>query len=547
YHEVAGGDVAPTLLAFARSRNATQLVLGSSRRSRWAELTRGSVINAVVRASGPIDVHVISQDVAADEVPVLPPLRTAVLSTRRQVTGFVLALVGVPVVTAVLTGRRDVVDLPADMLVYLLLVVAVAAVGGAAPAVLCALAGSLALNWYFTPPLSTLTVAKGSNTFALVVFVVVALTIGALVSQAARRRADAARATAEAEALARVAAGFVGEDEPLDALLDRLRSTFSLDAVSVLRADGDGGWVVDAAAGHRPPTDVSDAATTVALAEGEVLVLAGRPLAADDLRVLNAFAAHLHTALERRALQAEAAEAATLAHTDQLRTALLRAVSHDLRTPLASIKASATSLLQDDVDWSAEAQREFLTTIDEEADRLDALVGNLLDMSRLETGALDLVVRPVGLEEVVAGALASLGGAAADVVVDVDETLPRVAADPALLERAVANVVGNALQASGPDHPVRLLGGAVGDCVELRVIDRGAGVPPDGREAMFLPFQRLGDQTNGSGVGLGLAVARGFLDAMGGALVAEDTPGGGLTMVLSLVVASPPATPEARP
>ncbi|HMQ26022.1 MAG TPA: histidine kinase dimerization/phospho-acceptor domain-containing protein, partial [Acidimicrobiales bacterium] len=256
------------------------------------------------------------------------------------------------------------------------------------------------------------------------------------------------------------------------------------------------------------------------------------------LRVLNAFAAQLSAALDRRALAREAAEAAALVHTDQLRTALLRAVSHDLRTPLASIKASATSLLQDDVHWSPEAQREFLSTIDEEADRLDALVGNLLDMSRLETGALDLVVRPVGLEEVVATALASLGPVGAAVEVEVPETLPRVNADPALLERAVANVVGNAVQASPDDRPVRLRAGALGDAVELHVVDRGPGVPPDQREAMFQPFQRLGDQPRGNGVGLGLAVAHGFLDAMGGSLVPEDTPGGGLTMVLRLPVAA---------
>lgn len=539
YHEVVGAEVATTLLTFARSQNATQIVLGASRRSRWSEVVRGSVINAVVRASGPIDVHVISQETDDGEVPALPTVRPSALSSRRQIAGVVVTLVGVPLVTLVLANSRQYLDLPADMLVYLLLVVAVATVGGAVPAVLCAVTGSLALNWFFTPPLYTFTIAKGENAFALVVFVAVAVIISGLVSQAARRRADAARATAEAEALARVTGGLVREDDPLTSLLDRLRSTFSLDAVALLvPGETAGTWRVEASAGQSAPTAPTGDGSTLELDNGARLVLAGRRLRADDLRVLNAFAAHLHTALERQALQAEAAEAGALAHTDQLRTALLRAVSHDLRTPLASIKASATSLLQQDVDWSPEAVREFLATIDEEADRLNALVGNLLDMSRLETGALDLIVRPVGLEEVVAGALASLGTAVADVVVDVPETLPRVLADPALLERAVANVVGNAVQASPPQAPVRVLAGAVGECVDLRVVDRGPGVAPNLREVMFLPFQRLGDQPNGSGVGLGLAVAHGFLDTMGGSLVAEDTPGGGLTMVLSLPAAA---------
>ncbi len=544
YHEVVGADVATTLLAFARAQNATQIVLGASRRSRWAELARGSVINRVVRTSGPIDVHVISQEDAAGDAPALPERRPPALSRRRQVAGLITTLLGVPLLTLVLAHSRDVFDLPADMLLYLLLVVVVATIGGIVPAVLCALSGSLALNWMFTPPLYTLTVAKAENALALVAFLAVAVVISALVSTASRRRADAARATAEAEALARVAGGLVAGEDALTGILDHLHSTFSLDAVAVLVAGAEPGtWEVSASVGAPVPEQPTGDGRTIPLAGGACLVLVGHLLEEQDLRVLNAFAAQLSSALERRALALEAAEAGALAQTDQLRTALLRAVSHDLRTPLASIKASATSLLQDDVAWTPAAQREFLLTIDEEADRLDTLVGNLLDMSRLETGALDLVVRPVGLEEVVAAALASLGPAGLSVTVDVPETLPRVSADPALLERAVANVVGNAVQASPPDHPVHVQAGAVGEAVDLRVVDRGPGVAPDLREVMFLPFQRLGDQPNGNGVGLGLAVAHGFLDAMGGSLDAEDTPGGGLTMVLSL----PVAVSDARP
>lgn len=539
YHEVVGADIATTLLSFARAQNATQIVLGSTRRSRWAELVRGSVINRVVRASGPIDVHVISQETALEDRPGLPAARATGLPRRRRFAGLVLAVVGVPLATALLAHSRSLHELPASMLIYLLLVVVVATVGGAVPAVLAAITGSLALNWFFTEPLYTFTISKGENAFALVTFVVVAVVISALVSTAARRRADAARATAEAEALARATGGLVPDDDPLTATLDRLRSTFSLEAVAVLvPGPGKGAWELSAGAGEPVPARPTEDGTTIPLGGGACLVLVGAPLQGEDLRVLNAFAAQLSAALDRRALAREAAEAAALVHTDQLRTALLRAVSHDLRTPLASIKASATSLLQDDVHWSPEAQREFLSTIDEEADRLDALVGNLLDMSRLETGALDLVVRPVGLEEVVATALASLGPVGAAVEVEVPETLPRVNADPALLERAVANVVGNAVQASPDDRPVRLRAGALGDAVELHVVDRGPGVPPDQREAMFQPFQRLGDQPRGNGVGLGLAVAHGFLDAMGGSLVPEDTPGGGLTMVLRLPVAA---------
>jgi two-component system sensor histidine kinase KdpD len=257
-----------------------------------------------------------------------------------------------------------------------------------------------------------------------------------------------------------------------------------------------------------------------------------------DLPLLGAFTGQLALVVERRRLRAEAAAAEGLAEANALRTALLAAVSHDLRTPLASIKAAATSLLQPDVEWSADARREFLETIDEEADRLNTLVGNLLDMSRLQTGSVELVRGKVGFDEVVPAALHSLGTIVGDdVVVEVPETLPRVEADAGLLERAVANLVANAVQASPPGAPIRLVAGCVLDRVELRVVDQGAGIPPDERERVFLPFQRLGDRPNGSGVGLGLAVARGFVEVMDGELLVEDTPGGGTTMVVSLPAA----------
>jgi two-component system sensor histidine kinase KdpD len=221
-------------------------------------------------------------------------------------------------------------------------------------------------------------------------------------------------------------------------------------------------------------------------------------------------------------------------------------VSHDLRTPLASIKASVSSLRQGDVAWSEEETEEFLTTIEKETDRLTALVANLLDMSRLQAGVVRPRLRPVALEEVVPAALAGLGEDAGQVDVDVPETLPAVQADPALLERAVANLVGNAVRHSPAATPVTVSAGAVAGRVDLRIVDRGPGIPPAQREAVFQPFQRL-DDSRGSGVGLGLAVARGFVTAIGGDLTLEDTPGGGTTAVLSLPSAVPSPTPAPSP
>jgi two-component system sensor histidine kinase KdpD len=258
--------------------------------------------------------------------------------------------------------------------------------------------------------------------------------------------------------------------------------------------------------------------------------------------VLRTFLSNLTLALNARRLQADAAMAAHLAEADELRTALLQAVSHDLRTPLASIKASASSLLQSDVAWTPEQRQQFASTIDDEADRLNRVVTNLLDMSRLQAGAVRVNSRAVYLEDIVAAALASVEHDPRRVDVAVPETVPPVEADATLLERAVANILANALAWSPHDRPVRIEAAPIGGRVHLRIIDCGPGVTPTDRERVFQPFQRLGDRSNQAGVGLGMAVARGFVHAVGGEILLEDTPGGGLTVVFDL-----PAAAEASP
>jgi two-component system, OmpR family, sensor histidine kinase KdpD len=332
----------------------------------------------------------------------------------------------------------------------------------------------------------------------------------------------------------------VVEPDPLPMLVDHLRRTFGLRGAALLRRGDDGAWQVEAASGPEPPTVPGGSDQTRPLGGGLVLALRGGGLAAEDLRVLNAFVAQLAAAIDRRRVGAQAAQVAALAEADELRSALLQAVSHDLRTPLAGIKASASSLRQPDIQWSEADRDEFLRTIEDETDRLATLVGNLLDMSRIQAGAVAPVSRAVGLEEVVPAAVAGLGPRAAIVDVAVPESLPPVEADPALLERVVANLVDNAVAHSPPDAPVRVEAGEVGDRVLVRVVDRGPGIPASERDRVFQPFQRTGDSRRsprGAGVGLGLAVARGFTQAMGGDLVVDDTPGGGTTMILDLAVA----------
>jgi two-component system sensor histidine kinase KdpD len=545
YHEVVGSDPAESLVRFALAENATQLVLGAAGRARWREvLVGGSVINRVIRAAGPIDVHVISGTDDPDGASRLLPSRRrrpSGLTPRRQLLGWLLAAVGMVLLTLVLVAAEDHLNLPSEMLLYVVLIGSVAVVGGLWPAIGSAIVASVVVNWFFTPPFHTLTIADTDNVIALGVFLAVAVMVSVLVSQLSRRSADAVRARAEAEAIASVAGTFLDPDDALGSTLAHLRSTFDLTAVAVLRPGPDGtGHLVEAVSGDPVPSS-PEGHTTIALHGGAVLVLDGPSLHSDDLKVLKAFVGQLGTVLEQQHLRAEARSAASAAEGDRLRTAILRAVSHDLRTPLASIKASVTSLKQDDVAWSDHDRDEFLSTIEEETDRLNRMVGNLLDMSRLQSGIVRPALRPVGLEEVVPRALVSISGRDASglsaVELRVPEDLPAVLADPDLLERVVANLVANALRHGSGPSPVRVEAGAVGARVDLRVVDHGAGVPPRERTRLFEPFQRLGDNDLDSGVGLGLAVARGFMEAMDGELGIDDTPGGGLTFTASLKVA----------
>jgi len=384
------------------------------------------------------------------------------------------------------------------------------------------------------------TVADGENLLALAIFMLVGGVVSFLLATSSRRTVEAAQARAEAETLAALSGTLAAAAEPLPQLVAQVRAAFEADSAAVL-SGGPVAWTVLASAGEPVPARPEDGELSVGLHGDAVLVLDGAAVTQADPEILRAFVGQVATALERRELRAASERAAGLEEANELRTALLAAVSHDLRTPLSSIKASVSSLLQRDVDFSPAATRELLETIDEGADRLNHLIGNLLDMSRLQTGAVQLVMRDVGLDEVVPVALVGLDGDR--LAVDVPETLPRVRADAALLERAIANIAENALAWSPPDARVRIEACATQATVELSVVDRGPGIPSEQRDDVFRPFQRLGDRSTDTGVGLGLAVARGFVEAMDGRIDVDDTPGGGTTMVISLPVSPSGADP----
>jgi two-component system sensor histidine kinase KdpD len=544
YHQVVGDEITEALLTFARAENATQLVLGASRRS-WllALLTGPGIGSRTILASGPIDVHIVTHPHVGTRWGILPRYRGGI-NRRRQVYGFVLAAVLAPLATVALATSRSGINLTSDVLAFLVAVIAVAVVGGFVPAVAEAVAGFLLLNYYFTPPVYTFTIAEGNNALALGVFIAVGLVVSWVVDTTARRTKQAARANAESELLVTTAGAILRGQGALDALLERAREAFGMRSASLLERQGQSvsgrrasGWTVVACSGDAPVTRPDDADVDVPVSDNLTLALAGRPIPAGDRRVLGAFAAYAAVALEQQRLAAEAEAAKPIAAADRMRTALLAAVSHDLRSPLASAKAAVTSLRSPDVHWDPADRAELLATADESLDRLTRLVGNLLDMSRLQAGALSLFPRPAGIDEIVALALDDLGPAGRDIIVEIPEDLVAVRADPAILERVLVNLCENALRYSPAGKAPLLAASALGDRVELRVVDRGPGIPEENRERMFVPFQRLGDTDNTTGVGLGLALSRGLAEAMGGTLTAEDTPGGGLTMVVSMPAA----------
>jgi two-component system sensor histidine kinase KdpD len=534
WHQVVGDDVAVALLDFAKAENATQIVLGASSRGCWETFLAGEGIGArVTRLSGKVDVHLVTHEAAsAPRVRAVLPVAglTTALSVRRRVQGAVCALVVLPLLTFVLSRTRAELNLPSDILLYLAVVIVVALIGGLWPALAAAVAGSLLLNYCFTPPLYTFTISDKNNALALLVFIAVGALVSVLVERVVRRTTEAARAQAEAAVLAGLAGGILRGETSIRQLVGRARETFGLSSVALLERGRDGEpWTTVSRVGEEsaePPTDLPLGDGLLARVTGAVRDI--------DLRLLTAFAAQAAVVHEHAELSDAAARAAVVAEADRTRSALLAAVSHDLRSPLASAKASVTSLRSGQVRWREEARAELLETADESLDRLTRLIENLLDMSRLEAGALGVSRAPVALDELVPLVLDALGPEGGRVVVDVPATLPEAYADAVLLERVLVNLLGNALRFSPPDRPPLVSASCHAGSVEVRVVDRGHGVPEEQRERMFAPFQRLGDHDNSTGVGLGLALSQGLTRAMGGSLTADDTPGGGLTMTVSL-------------
>ncbi|WP_243638873.1 sensor histidine kinase [Streptacidiphilus pinicola] len=536
YHFVVGDHIPTALLDFARAENATQLVLGTSRRGRLSRTLTGTGIGeTTVALSGDIDVHMVTHEAAGrgrDAARLLSSRRRA-----RRLAAPVAAVAGPVLMTLLLTQARHSLNLTSDTLLFLAVVVGVSLLGGILSALLASVAASLLLNYYFIPPIHRFTVAEPNNVLALIAFVAVALVVAMVVDRATLLAQRAARATAEAETLSVLTHDVLGGEETIPALLTRLRETFGMDRVALITRDQSGAETVlatdtltgtSAGSARHGATDEE-----VAVTDDTALVLRGRPLPAADRRVLTAFAAHVRAALDRDRLAHAAAEAVPAQESHRTRAALLAAVSHDLRDPLAAALTAVGALRSEDEDPLSARQAQLLDIAEDSLERLAQLAEDLHDLSRLHAGTL--VPRPDRVEPsaTFAAVREELPGPVLLRQRSLDD-IPPVEADPALLERVLANLVADAIDHCPDGSDVVVSGSTLGERVELRVVDHGPSLREGEAGRLFEPTVPSFEGRSRAGTTLHLALAHGFAECMGATLTPEDTPGGGLTMVLDL-------------
>ena len=523
FHQLVGDDIPETLIEFAKSVNATQLVIGASRRGKLSRLLTGHDVEAdIIRASGAIDVHIVSHDAQAKALRL--PRMGGSLSTRRRIAGFAVLAVFGPLLTWLLVSLRSPEALTTDVLAYELLAVVVALVGGAFPSLIAALASGFALDYFFTKPFYTVTVNEPLHLVALLLYLLTAALVSVVVDRAARKTRVARRAAAESGLLQSVAGLVLRGEDAVESLLSRATEAFGLSGARLM-TDGKvvANWGI-----------TSDQVTEHRIDDHTVVEFHGPEPDASERRLMSVIAAQLGTALEQRQLEETAKAVEPLAATDRVRTALLSAVGHDLRRPLAAATAAVSGLRSEWSKLSDQDRADLLETADEALSQLANLVTDLLDVSRLQSGVLGVSVMPVDPAEVIMPALDELSLGPADVEIDLGSDVPEMVADPALLQRVVVNLLSNALRYEPAGSRVRLAESSFANQVEIRVIDHGPGIPEDRRGDVMVPFQRLGDTDSSVGLGLGLALSKGFVEGMDGTLALEDTPGGGLTMVISL-------------
>lgn len=537
YHQVVGDDVPAALVDFARSVNATQLVLGASRRGFLQTALTGSGIGAtVVRESGDIDVHIVNHAAAGKRAAL--PSHTGALTKRRKLLGFALTALLGPLLTAVLHAFSSPDSITTEVLSFQVLVVIVALVGGIWPAMTAALFSGLTLDFFFIAPLYTVHIHQPQHFLALVLTVIIAMLVSLVVDRAARFTRAARRSAAEAELLQTIAGSVLRGDSAVQVLIDHAQSALDTTGARLLTSTGD-------VLAESVPFVANEQHSLVPVTEHTSIELHGPALAASDQRVLAVIVAQLAASLEHQDLADAAALIEPIAASDRVRGALLNALSHDLRRPLASATAAVGGLRAAAEHLSSEDREELITTADESLASLTTLVTDLLDVSRLHAGAVTLAEIETDPGQVIASALDELALGPDDISLDLNHEAAVIIVDPVLLHRSIVNLLTNAHRYAPVGSPVHVSTSTFADRLEIRVVDHGPGIPEEKRDGVFVPFQRLGDTDNSTGLGLGLALSRGFIEAMHGTLTPEHTPGGGLTMVISLPALLTESAPEA--
>ncbi|MFE3774968.1 DUF4118 domain-containing protein [Streptomyces sp. NPDC059122] len=525
FHQVVGEDVAEGLLQFARAENATQIVLGGSRRGRLRGLLVGDqVVTKVVRQAGRIDVHILTHDrMARGPVVTLPPL-TSGLSPARVVRGVALAAVLLPVLTLLLVSVRG-FGLAGELLLYVLAVVATALVGGVYPALLAAFVAAGLADYFFVQPLYSLAFAHVGDVVVLLVFVIVALLVSGVVERLVHRVREAERASVEVATLADLATGALRGQDDLPALLERVRETFGLAAVSLLEQDRarGRGWFVVASAGRGAPERPEAADAEVAVSEGVVLAGRGRPLDAGDRRVFRACATQVAAGLESHMRRQQATEAGERTAADRRRAEVLQAAARDLKPEVAMARRMVEQLRDGEGRRTAEERGALCDGAEHALDRVSGVIGDLLDLSRLHTGGLDVLLRPVDVDEVLATVIDDLGPGGHEVVVRLPDGLPDVVTDASLLTRVIANLVAHLLRCRSTGNPV--------------LID---ALPVDGRMEIRLTSRRaVTSEAETAPTGLVPRLCTDLTEAIGGNLRWEGHGTCELTAVLDLPAARP--------
>ncbi len=560
-----GQSVAETVMAYAHRHNVTKVIAGKPIHARWIELLRGSVVDRLIRLSGSIDVYVISSE--------SEPPATKVLEGWRPHQPWIRYLWGLMLVAAATAlGAVIAPDIsPTNLVVvYLLAVVLAAFYLGRGPAILTSILGVIAFDYFFVPPSLTLAVSDTEYLLTLLGLLAVGLVVSQLTAQV-REQAKAAQQreiqtvalyelgrdlteTSGLEAVTQTAIAHLGQTFGREvAIFLPVSAVLKVYAASAeLTVSDDDLAVASWAFTHGQPagrgTDTLPEAymryQPLKTMRGSVGVLGIKPLDSDtfltrdQLRTLDAFANQVALAIERARLAEQTRQTEMLEITDKLQNALLNSISHDLRTPLVSITGALSSLTNDQVTLDEPARRSLIETASEEADRLNRLVGNLLDMTRLESGAMRVKRDACDLQDLVGSSLEEVGSRLDDrsITVDVPDDLPLVSMDFVLIERVLVNVIDNGLKYSPAESPLEIRARMAGAFVELTVADRGVGIPPEDLVRIFDKFYRVQRPGNVSGTGLGLAIGKGIVDAHGGFISAENRPGGGTIITIALPV-----------